>query len=92
MPDTADARAAIHRAYERHREVMGGMSTAELKLQAAAGQFVGDDPPPQWPLDSPVWIEHATDGLDAAVSAAILLLDALQHAQAEVAKLGEERP
>ena len=37
MPDTSAARAAIRLAYGKHRDVMGGMCLAMLKMEAAGG-------------------------------------------------------
>lgn len=93
MPDTSEARAAIRRAYEHHRDVMGGMSMALLKLEAAGGLYDNElDPetgtrhPPHMPPAS-VLIQHAGNGLAAALDACDLLRAAIIAAQGETAKL-----
>jgi hypothetical protein len=79
MPDTSASRAAIHLAYDKRRNVNGGLSTAELKLQAAGG-LIRDDGPLTWPEDSPIWFEHALDGLQSALSSCDALKDAVRAA------------
>ena len=69
MTDTSAARKAIREAYGKHTEVMGGMSLALLKLEAAAWMYRGDDPPPSYAEDDPVWIHHALSGLKQALDA-----------------------
>ena len=86
MTDTSAARQAIRAARDCHRDVMGGLSAAELKLQAAAGLLRDDDPLP-WPEDSPVWIEHATACLTRALTACDALREALLAAAGEVARV-----
>lgn len=82
MPDTSAARSAIRAAYEHHRDVMGGMSMALLKMDAAGGliypdPLLPDDPPLPYPEDSPVWTDHALDSLPWTML--IGLIDDLQH-------------
>ena len=89
MPDTTAARDAIRFAYGKHRAVMEGMSMALLKMEAAGGLYRRDDDPLPYPEDSPVWAEHALDGLEAALSASMGLTDAIRAARAQVEKLQE---
>ena len=67
MTDTSAARAAIREAYRKHRNVMGGMSMAMLKLEAANGFYRNDDPPSACAEGDPVWISHAMSGLMQAL-------------------------
>jgi hypothetical protein len=94
MPDTSKARDAIHEAYARHRDVMGGMSAAMLKLEAAGGLLKPDprldDPPLPYPEDSPVWIEHAAFALASAMTASGALTAAILEAQRKVTDLAVE--
>ena len=88
MPDTSAAREAIQACREQHRNVMSGMSMAELKLDAAGGLLElepGEALP--YPEDSPVWIEHALHGLNEAIDACDALRAALVTAKDETAKL-----
>lgn len=90
MPDTSAAREAILRAYDIHRDVNGGLSLAELKLQAAGGLLRDADPLP-FAEDDPVWIEHARNGLLKAMTACDALRTAITAAQVEVGELlGED--
>jgi hypothetical protein len=89
MPDTSAARAAIRNARDKHRDVIGGMSTAELKLQAAGGLLRDEDPLP-YPEDSHVWTDHAQDGLQRALAACDELRAALLAAVEENAKLARQ--
>jgi hypothetical protein len=89
MPDTTRAIWAIRGAYGKRVQVNGGLSMAELQLQAAGGRLQldeGENLPV--PADSPAWIEHARDGLAIALAACYKLQAAIEQAQAEVAKLG----
>ena len=85
MPDTSAARAAIREAYNKHRSVMGGMSHAMLKLEAAGG-LIRDDPLP-YAEDDPVWIRHALSGLKDALDACDELEAAVTAAFSETGKL-----
>lgn len=92
MPDTTAARTAIKVARECHRDVMGGMSTAELKLEAAGGllrpnPLLGDDDPLPYAEDDPVWLEHAEHNLARALTACDALREAIIAAQGEVTDL-----
>jgi hypothetical protein len=86
--DTSAARAAIRNAREKHRDVMGGMSMAELKLQAAGGLLRGEILP--YPEDSHVWTDHAREGLQRALAACDELRAALLAAMEEVTKLARQ--
>ena len=91
MADTTAARKAIRAAYAKRTEVNGGLSHAELKLMAAGGALrlePGETLP--WPEDSPVWIEHAEDGLARALAACDELREAIIAAQAETRLLTRE--
>lgn len=93
MRDTSAAREAIREAYQYHRDVMGGMSMAKLKLDAASGLLrldPGESLP--YPEDSPVWLEHASAGLAAAYEACEKLREAITSAQAEVTILADASP
>lgn len=87
MPDTEAARAAIREAYNKHRDVMGGMSMAMLKLNAASGFYRDDEPPPAYAEDDPVWIAHALSGLKQALDACAELEKAITAAFNETGKL-----
>lgn len=90
MPDTAEARKAIRHAYDCHRDVMGDMSMAMVKLEAAGGLYRNDDDLQlPYPEDSPVWTEHAQIGLRHALARCEALREALIAAAGEVAKLEE---
>lgn len=105
MPDTSRARSAIREAYERHRDVMGGMSMAMLKLEAAAGFLAAEIEREKasglfrpeeiaalpYPEDSPVWIEHASAGIASALNACDALRSALMKAGDEVAHLAAKQ-
>lgn len=94
MPDTSTARDAIREAYARHRDVMGGLSSAMLKLEAAGGLLKPDprldDPPLPYPEDSPVWIEHAAYALAEANKKCAELQLAILQAQRKVTDLAVE--
>jgi len=90
MPDVSQAREAVRRCRELHRDVMGGMSTAELKLEVMAGRYVNADPPPSHPPDDPIWIEHAAIALAEAHGASIALTGAILNAQCKVTDLAVE--
>lgn len=95
MPDTSAARAAIREAYEHHRDVMGGMSMALLKMEAAGGLCrpdprFPDDPPLPFPEDSLVWTDHALAGLDDASRACDKLKAAILAAAGVVAAVNRE--
>lgn len=100
MPDTAKARIAIRAAYGKRVLVNGGLSLAELKLQAAGGllraehdlmaapgMVPGEEFSLPWPEDDPVWIEHALGGLDQALKACDELREAIEQAVAETERL-----
>jgi hypothetical protein len=89
MPDTEAARAAIRTARERHRDVMGGLSMAELKLQAAGGLLCDEDPLPYAENDPP-WLEHALGGMNTALTACAALHVALLDVVGEIAKVRAE--
>jgi hypothetical protein len=89
VPDTTRAIWAIRAAYDKRTQVNGGLSTAHLKLEAAGGVLRLDEGETlPWPENSPVWIEHARDGLAEALAACDKLRWAIERAHAEVAKLG----
>lgn len=90
MPDTSAAREEIRDAYEHHRNVMGGMSMALMKLEVAAGLMRREDPPPEWSEDDPVWIDDALLGLTRAAEACRELAQQIESAQAEVTMLADE--
>jgi hypothetical protein len=90
MTDTTRARDAIRDAHARHRDVMGGMSMADLKLTAAAGLLRDDDPLP-YAQDDPVWISDAAHGISRALEACDALRIALTKAGDEVARLDAEQ-
>lgn len=86
-PNTEPARLAIRAAREHHRDVMGGMSGAELKLMAAGGVLRGEHQ--AWPPGDPVWLDFAELGLAQAQAACDELRQAIDAARAEVVKLRE---
>lgn len=84
MADTSAALKAIRAAYAKRTKVNGGLSTAEIKLLAAAGLIsLGPGEQLAWPADDPVWIEHAVGALDEALEACDELHRAITAAQAE---------
>jgi len=87
QPDTSAAREAIRATYERHRDVMGGLSMADLKLQAAGGVLAEEDMAGHPARDDPMWIAHARSGLSGALTACDALRAEIVSAQGEVAKL-----
>jgi len=91
MPDTSRARDAIREACDKHCDVMGGMSIAALKLEAAAGLYRDEDPPPPYAEDDPVWITHALSGLKRALDACDELKTALLAAVSETGALLPEQ-
>jgi hypothetical protein len=97
MPDTSEAREAIRKAYECHRDVMGGMSMALLKLEAASGLYDNELDPetgqrhPPHTLPAHILINHAGNGLAAALAACDMLRAALVAAADETAKLEAHR-
>jgi hypothetical protein len=88
--DTSAARAAIRAAMASHAEIMGGLSTALLKMEAAGGLIPAAELP--WPADSPTWTDHALNGLDQAGEAIGKLTAALRAAAAEVAQVNRPAP
>lgn len=91
MPDTDEARAAIREAYEAHRNVMGGMSTALMMLEIAAGLDRPDpllnDPPLPYDLDDPVWLADAYSALGRALQDCAELAEKVRTARLKAAVL-----
>lgn len=89
MRDTASARDAIRDACGNHAEIKRALSTAILKLEAAAGFHRDARYPSSHDEDDPFWVEQAQDALSAARSACAQLDAAISDAQEETAKLLE---
>lgn len=85
MTDITAAMAAIRVAQQRHRNVNGGLSSADLQLLATTGAF-SDEPMP-YPPGHPIWLERADANLTAAINACDELKLALFAALVEVAHL-----
>jgi hypothetical protein len=92
VPDTSASRSALRSGRQFHREVMGGLSAAELKLEAAGGFLRGENVHLSRPWGDPSWFREAAEGIEVALAACGRLENALLLAAAEVAKLRQGQP